>query len=410
MPAAACPADSRRAVPRRAALLAAVLAAAAALAAAALASGCAKPPEPGDPLPGLSRAQRDRFDKGRDVFTRQFTPETGLGPLFNATSCGECHEEPATGGSGDEVEVHATAFHPHAGAAGEGSCDMLTDLGGPVFQSHVTPALKKAFGIDAEPIPGKATARGRRTSPSILGFGLIDGVPEEAILALADPDDRDHDGISGRPNRFVDGRLGRFGRKAFLPALREFNAGAFVIEMGITNPLAPAEESIGGRPIPPGVDPLPEPELSAADFDLANDFVRFLAPPARGSFTGAARRGQRLFGEIHCAACHVPVLKTGDSDVAALRYRPVAAYSDLLLHDMGPALADICLGLATPSEFRTEPLMGLRLRSHFLHDGRAATIEEAVRLHGGEAASARDRFAALPDSERRAILEFLGAL
>ena len=238
MPAAACPDDSRRAVPRRAALLAAVLAAAAALAAAALASGCAKPPEPGDPQPGLSRAQRDRFDKGRDVFTRQFTPETGLGPLFNATSCGECHEEPATGGSGDEVEVHATAFHPHAGAAGEGSCDMLADLGGPVFQSHVTPALKKALGIDAEPIPGKATARGRRTSPSILGFGLIDGVPEEAILALADPDDRDHDGISGRPNRFVDGRLGRFGRKAFLPALREFNAGAFVIEINTeTTPL-----------------------------------------------------------------------------------------------------------------------------------------------------------------------------
>ena len=404
-------AAARLAAACRAAPLSAAFAAAAVLAAAALASGCAKPPEPGDPLPGLSRAQRDRFDKGRDVFVREFTPETGLGPLFNSTSCGECHEEPATGGSGDEVEVHATAFHPQGGAApGEGSCDLLADLGGPVFQSHVTPALKKALRIDEEPIPAKATARGRRTSPSILGFGLIDGVPEETILALADPDDRDHDGVSGRPNRFLDGRLGRFGRKAFLPALREFNAGAFVIEMGITNPLAPAEESVGGRPIPPGVDPLPEPELSAADFDLANDFVRFLAPPARGSFTGAARRGQRLFTEIRCAACHVPVLKTGDSDVAALRYRPVAAYSDLLLHDMGPGLADICLGLATPSEFRTEPLMGLRLRSHFLHDGRASTIEEAIRLHGGEAATARDRFAALPDSERRAILEFLGAL
>src|SRR5207249_7843166 len=123
-------------------------------------------------------------------------------------------------------------------------------------------------------------------------------------------------------------------------------------------------------------------------------------------------RDRNVTGVQTCALpiCHVPILKTGDSSVKALRHRKVAAYSDLLLHDMGPELADICLGLATPSEFRTEPLMGLRLLSRFLHDGRANTIEEAVRLHGGEAAAGRDRFKALSDRDRAALLEFLKSL
>jgi CxxC motif-containing protein (DUF1111 family) len=381
------------------------------------ASDCARKPKPGEPLPGLKRSERARFDRGKGVFAREFTPETGLGPLFNSTSCAECHEDPATGGSGDEVEIHATAFHPpgasqpHApSGAGQDACDPLVDEGGPVIQQHVTPALHDATGIDAEPVPARATGTGRRTTPSILGFGLLDSVPDEEILARADPDDRDHDGISGRPNRFTDGRLGRFGRKGFVPSLREFTAGAFVIEQGITNPAQPAEETIGGRPIPSGVDPVPEPELSQEDLDLAVDFVRFLAPPEHGAGGLAVVHGGGLFASIGCASCHVPVLRTGTSDARSLRRREVAAYTDLLLHDMGPDLADICLGLATPSEFRTEPLMGLRLRKHFLHDGRAATIEEAIRLHAGEATASREKFQALRAEERREVLGFLGSL
>src|SRR5262249_31372169 len=147
-------------------------------------------------------------------------------------------------------------------AGAGGACDLLAAHGGPVFQAHTTPALKKATGLDSEPIPPEAT-KATRTSPDIFGFGLLDAVPDYAILARADSADRDHHGISGRPNRFVDGRIGRFGRKALLPNLDEFNAGAFVIEMGVTNPGVPAEETIGGKPIPAGVDPTPEPELSA---------------------------------------------------------------------------------------------------------------------------------------------------
>jgi CxxC motif-containing protein (DUF1111 family) len=369
------------------------------------ATGSCRPPvQPGDPLPGLTADQLLRFQQGRDVFARIFTPETGLGPLFNADACGECHESPVVGGSGDELELHATALRP------SGLCDPLPDSGGFVFQLHVTPALHAALGIDSEPIPAGANERAMRSTPDLFGFGLLDAVPDSEILALADPEDRNHDGISGRPNHFVDGRLGRFGRKALVPTLAEFNAGALVIEMGITNPAQPTEESIGGRPIPAGVDPVPEPEISQSDLDRLNDFVRFLAPPSPLPLDQEGERGRLIFGTIGCASCHVPSLTTGASPIRALSYHKVYAYTDLLLHDMGADRADICLGDALPSEFRTEPLMGVRFMKTLLHDGKATTIEQAIRLHGGEAAASRKRFEELSQVSRDALLRFLKSL
>ena len=365
---------------------------------------CPPPARPGDPLPGLTADETDRFERGREVFDRTFVPETGLGPLFNADACGECHEDPIAGGFGDEVEVHVAALRP------DGFCDPLADEGGVVIQQSVTPALKAALGIDSEPVPTEATARASRTTPDLFGFGLLDAVPDDAILALADPEDRNHDGISGRPNHFLDGRIGRFGRKAFVPRLDEFNHGAFVIEMGITNPAQPSEESIGGKPIPAGVDPVPEPEIGERDLGLTDDFVRFLAPPTALPLDAEGERGRLVFGTIGCAACHVASLRTGANPVRALSLRSVHAYTDLLLHDMGPERADICLGDAAPSEFRTEPLMGLRLMTAFLHDGKARTVEEAIRLHGGEAAGSRTRFEKLSTVRRAALLRFLKSL
>ena len=365
--------------------------------------------QPGDPVRGLSAAERAQFDSGRAVFDSVFTPEKGLGPLFNANGCKECHEDPAAGGTGDEVERHATAFHPSA-PAGTRLCDELAAQGGFVFQNHVTPLLHAALGIDSEPIPSVATAVGRRTTPEIFGFGLLDAVPDSEILAYADPDDRDHDGISGRPNRFFDGRLGRFGRKALVPTLREFNDGAFSAEIGITTPAVPTEETVAGTPIPPGTDPAPDPELSDHQAELATLFVRLLAPPEPLKMSREAREGSDVLVRVGCARCHRPVLTTGDSPIAALRYKQVAAYTDLLLHDMGPDLGDICLALATPTEFRTEPLMGLHLKKQFLHDGRATTAEQAVEMHGGEAAKARDLFRALSPGDRAALLAFLKTL
>ena len=372
--------------------------------AAGFMGACPKAPQPGEPLRDLTPEQLASFNAGKAIFTKEFEPDEGLGPLFNAPACGECHEEPEVGGNGDEDETHAAVAQPG------GACDLLAAHGGPVFQAHTTPALKQALGLDSEPIPAEATSRAIRSSPDVFGFGLLDAVPDAAILARADSADRDHDGISGRVNRFFDGRIGRFGRKALLPNLDEFNAGAFVIEMGVTNPGALVEETIGGKPIPAGVDPTDEPELSAEALRSVQDFVRFLAPPPQLPLTYEGERGRQLFRSMGCISCHTPALVTGPNKVRALDRKVVNAYTDLLLHDMGPERADICLGLATPSEFRTEPLMGLRLATRFLHDGAAKSIEEAIELHAGEAARSRDYFVKAPQKEREALLAFLKSL
>ncbi len=358
----------------------------------------------GGPLPHLSREDRRRFELGSAVFQTVFTPATGLGPLFNGRSCAECHEDPVVGGVGDEVETHQSAFQG-------GVCNDLAAIGGPVIQDSVTPALHDALGIDKEPPLPEATGTAHRTTPSVLGFGLLEAVPDEVILSHADPDDLDHDGISGRPNRTADGRLGRLGRKAQVATLDEFVSGAFVNEMGITNPAAPNEQTIRDNPLPAGVDPTPDPELSQDRVDATVAFVRFLAPPEQlkmNLVTG--ERGRHLFSLIGCASCHIPALPTGRSPEHALSHKFVYAFTDLLLHDMGPDLADICLGAAEPSEFRTEPLMGIHGKTAFLHDGRAQSIEQAIELHAGEAAAARERFMGLSTRQRVVLLRYLNSL
>ena len=369
-----------------------------------LLAACPRTIAPGDPLPDLTDAERDQFERGRAVFDSVFTAATGLGPLFNSVSCGACHSTPVAGGFGADVEVHVAAVRS------DGLCDPLIAAGGPVIQQRATQALIDSLGIEREPVPADATVPAARTTPVAFGRGLLDAVPDSTILALADPDDRDADGISGRPNRFFDGRLGRFGRKALIPTLREFNDGAFVIEQGVTTPGSPVEQTIGGQPIPAGVDPVPEPEITQEAADLADAFTRFLAPPTPLRLTGEGRRGQQVFDSIGCTACHVATLRTGDAPIAALRNRDVTAYTDLLLHDMGAEMADICLGLAEPAEFRTEPLIGLRFLERFLHDGRATSVEEAIEAHAGEAATVRERFRGLSDADRTALIAFLNSL
>jgi CxxC motif-containing protein (DUF1111 family) len=357
----------------------------------------------GKPLNGLTGAQRNLFERGKLVFGRVFEPTAGLGPLFNDVSCGSCHGHPAAGGNGEQTEVQAASFSI------AGTCDHLPALGGPVIQQLVTPALFAALGIQSEPFPAGAPAA-VRTSPDLFGFGLLDAVPDDVILALADPNDENGDGISGRANLTTDGQIGRFGRKAETPTLREFNDKAFLDEMGITTPAFPVEGTVGGISLPAGVDAVADPEIDEDAAAAADAFVRFLAPPRPLRLTMEAKTGQRLFTESGCPSCHVPVLPTGDNPIRALRNKRVAAYTDLLLHDMGPGLADICLGGASPTEFRTEPLMGLRLEISFLHDGRASTVTDAIEAHGGEALVARDRFRGLSSAERAAIVAFLGSL
>jgi CxxC motif-containing protein (DUF1111 family) len=372
-----------------------------------LVPACAEPPAPvelDDPLPGLTPVELARFEEGEAIFEGTFTPEQGLGPLFNAEGCAACHNDPVDGGNGAVRELHAS------GRGAEGTCDLLFDQGGPVVQQRATPALVAATGLTSEPLPPGTTATGLRSTPDVFGFGLLDAVPDATIRALADPDDRDGDGISGRVNATRDGRVGRFGRKAAVSSLLDFNEGAFLLEIGLTTSRQPFENSLAGAPLPAGVDPVPEPEVAVETVALTSDYVRFLAPPAPGPQGAREAHGERVFARIGCAACHVPALVTGPHAVAALSRKVVHAYSDLLLHDMGPELADTCAGEAEPSEFRTEPLMGLRHVRAFLHDGRATSVEAAIEAHGGEGTGARTAFRELGPEDHQALLAFLASL
>jgi CxxC motif-containing protein (DUF1111 family) len=364
--------------------------------------------EAGTPLPGLTREELSRFRQGEALFNRVYTPAEGMGPLFNENQCSACHTVPASGGTGEQRVLKATRYEATTG------CDLLLGAGGENIRSQATPLLR-AQGVAEETVPRAATATGRFTTTFLFGLGLVEAIPDKVILSLADPNDEDGDGISGRAASTTDGRLGRFGRKAELATIFDFVDGAIRLEMGLTTPIKPLEEGINGAPFPEGTDPAPEPEVDRRTLDLMTDYIRFLTPIARELpiseyEKGAAVRGERLFSELGCASCHVPSMRTGPSEIAALDRKTVALYSDLLLHDMGPGLADICGVTATPSEVRTELLMGLRHREVFLHDGLIYDLENAILRHGGEAQPMRDAFASLDWVAQEDLITFLETL
>jgi CxxC motif-containing protein (DUF1111 family) len=361
--------------------------------------------EPGTPLPRLRPAELRQFEAGRALFDKVYTPAEGLGPTFNENQCSACHTRPASGGtSGFERVVKAVRLTSPT------NCDQLIAQGGDNVRSQATPALR-ARGVEHESTPPEATAIGRFAPPFLFGLGLVEAVPEREILRHADPDDADGDGISGRPGRTADGRLARFGRKAEFATIREFTEGALHGEMGLTTPGDPTDR-LSGHVVPAGVDPAPDPEVADASVILLTAFVRFLAAPAPLPPASAAQRdtiteGRRIFAALGCPACHTPALRTGSSDIPALDRRTVPLYSDLLLHDMGPALADVCGRSAAPAELRTELLMGLGQRDRFLHDGRTIELRDAILAHGGEAQRSRDAFARLRWLQQEFVVRFL---
>jgi CxxC motif-containing protein (DUF1111 family) len=360
----------------------------------------------GDPVPGLTSAQLAAFTRGKVQFERTFTQAGGLGPIFNASSCVECHgeDEGPVGGTGDEVETH------FSNRRSDGSCDLLASKGGFVHQDSTTPKLFAATGLTSEPFPSVTHQRGTRTIPDVFGFGLLAAVPNSALLNAEDPFDSNGDGVTGYAHRTSAGDIGKFGRKANEGSLTLFNAGALLNEMGITNLHNPAENNIGGAPIPAGVDPHAEPEITNAEFDDLNSFVVFLAPPPQVPLTAQATTGKTLFSQIGCTGCHTPQFTTTDVGIPALSFKTVRAFTDLLLHDMGSTRADICLDQAFRSEFRTEPLMGARFMEVFMHDGIATTIPEAVSFHGGEGALSRSKFNALTQAQRDAVVAYVLSL
>jgi CxxC motif-containing protein (DUF1111 family) len=370
----------------------------------------------GGPIGELSPAELQRFSDGQAAFEQVEGVADGLGPVFNGTSCAGCHNVGATGGGSTFLE---TRF----GTTTNGAFDPLVQIGGSLIQTDgIGP--QGTCDFVGEHVPPQATIVARRRATPLFGLGLVNAVPDAALVALASAEARRQPETAGRPNMVLDittggPAIGKFGWKSQMPNLLQFSADAYRNEMGITTPLAPDENCPQGDCALLACDPVPGVDDDLEDVDLFTDFMSFLAPPPQqpdgGSSRDSSRRrrwspGSRLFEQIGCASCHVRSLNTGESDVAALRFRTFQPYSDFLLHDMGGLGDGIEQGQATGAEMRTAPLWGLRLFTTFLHDGRATTVEDAILAHDGQGRAARNRFAALPADEKEQLLAFLRTL
>lgn len=368
-------------------------------------------------LPTATQAQRESFERGLAVATKRFDPQDGLGPLANVSFCASCHEKPVFGGSAPRyrdffltgTQLADGSFIP----GGHGG--VLTSYG--FHGAPLRPALDPGINVIAH-----------RNAIPFFGVGLIAELSETAILANVDIDDADGDGISGRPN-YDRGFVGRFGRKAQTVSIEGFIRGPLNNHLGVTSdplteaqkaelpvpsaPADPAEALAGGgfrqaaAPDEPlfDDDDVPDPELRPDElFDLVSFAMLLAAPePEDLSDNQLGLRGRDLFSEIGCADCHVPTLE-GPRGLVPL-------YSDLLLHDMGEELGDgVVQGLAGANEFRTQPLWGIVAVGPYLHDGRADTLDQAIRWHGGESTRARTGYAGLSAADQAALLEFLASL
>lgn len=259
-----------------------------------------------------------------------------------------------------------------------------------------------------------------RVAPALVGMGLLEAVPEAAILARADAEDADGDGISGRAARTGDGALGRFGWKAAAPSLLVQNARAALHDIGLTTPLLPENNCPAAQTLCAAAPGGGEPEVSGEFLEKLTKYARLLAVPARrGAKTAAALRGAEVFARIGCGGCHSPTMRTGKGGdiLPELRGQVFHPYTDLLLHDMGAGLADNRPeGAANGKEWRTAPLWSLGLtpmvngHNLYLHDGRARGLEEAILWHAGEAKKAQESYRHLQKPDRKNLLAFLRSL
>ncbi len=361
----------------------------------------------GNPLPGLTAAQLAAFNDGKTDFETAEVVSEGMGPIFNRDSCGACHSGPSLGGSSP---ITATRF----GQMANGSFNPLNGMGGSLLQERaISPE-----GL--EQIPRQANVIALRQTPALYGSGLIEAIPD--IMILKGARQLPVNGVLGKASLVVDAasgktRVGRFGWKAQHATLLAFAGDAYLNEMGITNRLFPAENAPNGnqsllRLLDKVSDPedVVDPKTGKAGIDMVGDYMRYLDAPPTKPLTISNVFGAKLFLDVGCASCHTPFMMTGVSTTAALNLKVVPLYSDLLLHDMGRLGDGIVQDSAGANDMRTAPLWGVGASAPYLHDGRARTLDDAIRAHDGEGRSARDWYLRLTPSQRDLLIDFLNSI
>lgn len=408
----------------------------------------------------LSDEEQTAFGVGNSFFRQTWvsapsstTARDGLGPFYNATACASCHFKDGRGrpplhdgefGRGLLLRLtlagHDTNGNPFTDPVYGGQLQDNAILGQIIkgnYNISYAPVVETLAGGTSVELQ-KPTyqfinlgygpmAAGLLVSPRVasqmVGLGLLEALPEADILSRADEADLNGDGISGKANYVYDiesstQKLGRFGWKANEPSIKQQVAGAFSGDMGITSSLFPNENC------PPGVDcnTIPNggsPEIPDLALSRVVLYSSTLAVPARRNYADQnVLEGKKVFQNLKCIACHTPKMQTGNTHpVSALRNQTIRPYTDLLLHDMGPELADNAPSfLASGSEWRTPPLWGIGLinvvngHTRLLHDGRARNIEEAILWHGGEAQGAKDGYKQLTARQRTNLLAFINSL
>ena len=372
------------------------------------------------PISKVSTDWVARFNDGDKLFQIVLRDADGLGPLYTRQFCGACHDD-GDGLRGPGVAqkmavVDADGLTPSADQS---------ELGfGPTVHPHVTAGATTPIVPPSDP----NVRLTNRLGPSALGRGYLEAVEDSEIQRVAALQAARGDAIAGtvnlvtydsQPNpdptfnahRPGDLVIGRFGLKARIATLDEFVADALQNDMGITSPLRPTE-----FPNPDGLtdDDKPGVDATADDVNLRADYVRLIAIPWRAP---ADPHAQVLFDQAQCSACHVPALRTrADYPIPQLAGIDAPVYTDILLHDMGDGLSDSLAGtdgLATPRMWRTAPLIGMRFAREFLHDGRAATVRDAILAHDGNGSEAHDSvqiFNTLSDADQQALLGFVQSL
>jgi len=406
-----------------------------------------------NPAPNLDAVDEQRHREGDAAFDDTFVTapspvNSGLGPVFNNTSCFSCHinngrgrppdpgQQPETlllrASIGNDAvagpiaaQGYGTQLQGRAifGSEPEATFDLSYETSEVTLADGTVVELRKpvfAIASGYTTLPG-GMALSARAAPPVFGRGLLEAVPEDTILALADESDADGDGISGRPNFVTDPvtgeqMLGRFGLKANTARLIVQNAEAYQQDIGVTNEVMTTESAFAQTQDDALLD---DPELEPGKLDAVTFYVQSLGVPARRNVDDPqVLRGQELFASAQCAACHVPRLDTGDfPDEPILANQIIFPYTDLLLHDMGEGLEDGRDDFgASGREWRTAPLWGVGLtavvsgHTLLLHDGRARNLLEAIMWHGGEAQAARDAVESMSGEDREALLDFLGSL